>query len=348
MQVILLEKLGKRGNLGDVVTVKDGHARNLLLPQSKALRATPANLKMFEAHRAQIEARNAKARSIAEAQAEVLRNQIVIIEREISPSGQVYGSVSARNIWHALAEDHGARLEPSNVLLPYKIKEAGRHIVRIELHPEVDVHVEVIVARTSEDAATIGYAGLDPYERRDRAMDLLTGLAATAAERQDATSTLLEAAMLADEQAGHSAREALKSNRSSAFQESLDKVFRSLDVNCLVAVRGHVDPEDTSLIHMHMNLHGALPTRLGNDRTFRLMWGDVMKRAELELQLYASDAATVEDPGRETQMAPDGDLGRITVRKTLKRLEMRSESTEVWAMGHVNGACVHRRVWTFA
>jgi len=151
MQVILLERVGKLGLMGDVVTVRDGHARNYLLPQGKALRATKDNIARFERERAQIEARNLELRKEAEAVAEKLDGQIFVAIRQSSDTGQLYGSVSTRDISNLVSES-GTSINRSQVLLDRPIKTLGLHDVRIQLHPEVDVYITLNVARSQDEA----------------------------------------------------------------------------------------------------------------------------------------------------------------------------------------------------
>jgi len=151
MQVILLERVGKLGQMGDVVTVRDGHARNYLLPQGKALRATKDNIARFERERAQIEARNLELRKEAEAVAEKLDGQIFVAIRQSSDTGQLYGSVSTRDISNLVSES-GTSINRSQVLLDRPIKTLGLHDVRIQLHPEVDVFITLNVARSQDEA----------------------------------------------------------------------------------------------------------------------------------------------------------------------------------------------------
>jgi large subunit ribosomal protein L9 len=151
MDVILLERVEKLGQIGDVVTVKAGFARNYLLPRKKALRANEATKKVFEANRAQIEADNAKRRDGAETEAKQLDDKSVTLIRQASNTGQLYGSVSARDIVEALAED-GIKVSKSGVVLGRPIKTIGLHEVKISLHAEVNRSVRVNVARSPEEA----------------------------------------------------------------------------------------------------------------------------------------------------------------------------------------------------
>ena len=152
MQVILLERIGRLGQMGDVVTVKDGFARNYLLPQGKALRATEANRKRFERERAQLEARDLELKSEAQAVAAKLDGQSFIVIRQAGDTGQLYGSVSTRDIAEAVTEG-GFTVERRQVMLDRPIKTLGLHQLRVQLHAEVEPHITVNVARSADEAA---------------------------------------------------------------------------------------------------------------------------------------------------------------------------------------------------
>ena len=151
MEVILLERVEKLGAIGDVVKVKDGFARNYLLPRKKALRANESNRKVFEANRARIEEENAAKRSEAEKASKGVEGKTVQLIRQASNTGQLYGSVSARDIVEALEKD-GAKVSKSQIVLDRPIKALGMHDVKVALHPEVSVNVRVNVARSPEEA----------------------------------------------------------------------------------------------------------------------------------------------------------------------------------------------------
>jgi large subunit ribosomal protein L9 len=151
MEVILLERVEKLGAIGDVVKVKDGFARNYLLPRKKALRANENNRKLFETNRARIEEDNANRRSDAEKASKGVDGKTVQLIRQASNTGQLYGSVSARDIVEAL-QGVGATVIKSQVVLDRPIKSIGLHDVKIALHPEVAVMVKVNVARSPEEA----------------------------------------------------------------------------------------------------------------------------------------------------------------------------------------------------
>jgi large subunit ribosomal protein L9 len=151
VEVILLERVGRLGVIGDVVKVKPGYARNFLLPQKKALRATENNKKLFEVQRAQIETKNLELKTHAEATAVSLEGQTFTIIRQAGESGQLYGSVSTRDIADVAAEG-GFKIDRVQVLLNAPIKTIGIHIVKIKLHPEVELDVKVNVARTVDEA----------------------------------------------------------------------------------------------------------------------------------------------------------------------------------------------------
>jgi large subunit ribosomal protein L9 len=174
MDVILLERVGKLGGLGDVVKVKPGYARNFLLPQGKALRATEANRKRFEAERAERETANATRRAAAESSAGQVQGASCVVLRQASESLQLYGSVTARDIAAALSEG-GATVDRHQVILDRAIKSLGLHKVRVALHPEVIVEVTVNVARSAEEAevqAKTGVAGgVPPAEAPTEAVE---------------------------------------------------------------------------------------------------------------------------------------------------------------------------------
>lgn len=159
MQIILLERIEKLGSIGDEVTVKDGYARNFLLPNKKALRANEANRKVFEANRARIEADNAARRDDASKEAGNVEGKEVVLIRASSNSGQLYGSVSVRDIVDALVEQ-GAKVTKSMIVLERPIKTIGVSTVKVALHPEVSVTVKVNVAR-SPDEAELQSQGVD-------------------------------------------------------------------------------------------------------------------------------------------------------------------------------------------
>ncbi len=151
MQVILLERVEKLGQMGDLVTVKPGYARNFLLPQKKAMRASEENIKFFEAQKAQLEAANLKAKDEAEAVASKLEGLKVAVIRSAGDMGQLYGSVSTRDIATGITEG-GFTVSRQQITLDRALKTIGLHDVTVRLHPEVSVGVIVNIARTEEEA----------------------------------------------------------------------------------------------------------------------------------------------------------------------------------------------------
>jgi len=178
MEVILLERVEKLGNMGDVVSVKPGFGRNFLLPQEKALRATKANLARFEAEREYLEQRNAENRDKAAADGEKLDGTKVVLIRKAGDTGNLYGSVSARDIAEHL-EDKGVKR--NMIVLENPIKTLGLHGVKVKLHPEVLVDVEVNVARSEDEA-----------ERQAKGEDVIA--AAIAEEKADTAEANAERA----------------------------------------------------------------------------------------------------------------------------------------------------------
>ena len=151
MKVILLERVERLGALGDVVNVKDGFARNFLLPRSKALRATSANLKVFEGQRANIEVRNTKAREQAEAAGSKLDGTSYVLIRQAGETGQLYGSVSGRDVAD-IVNAEGGKIDRAMVVLDKPIKTLGVHPVKVKLHAEVSVTVNINIARSQDEA----------------------------------------------------------------------------------------------------------------------------------------------------------------------------------------------------
>lgn len=151
MQVILLERVAKLGQMGEVVDVKPGYARNFLLPQGKALTASKANIAGFEAQKAQLEARNLETKKEAEALGEKLAGQQFILIRSASDAGSLYGSVTPRDA-AAAATDEGFSVDKKQIVLKGPIKDLGLHAVEVRLHPEVDVEITLNIARSQEEA----------------------------------------------------------------------------------------------------------------------------------------------------------------------------------------------------
>ncbi|HEY5713496.1 MAG TPA: 50S ribosomal protein L9 [Allosphingosinicella sp.] len=151
MDVILLERIEKLGSIGDVVKVKNGYARNFLLPNGKALRANESNRKVFEANREKIEATNAERRGAAEGEAKKVDGARIQLIRQASNTGQLYGSVSARDLAEAL-EATGHKVAKNQIVLDRPIKAIGLQDVKVQLHPEVSVMISVNIARSPEEA----------------------------------------------------------------------------------------------------------------------------------------------------------------------------------------------------
>ena len=164
MDVILLERVEKLGAIGDVVSVKPGFARNYLLPRKKALRANEANRKVFEKNRVSIEADNAKRREVAQADSKGIDGKVVTLIRQASNTGQLYGSVSVRDIIESLEAD-GAKIAKSQIVLDKPIKAIGVSDVKVVLHPEVSVTIKVNVARSPEEA-----------ELQEQGVDVMTAM----------------------------------------------------------------------------------------------------------------------------------------------------------------------------
>jgi len=151
MKVILLERVDRLGSLGEIVNVKDGFARNFLLPRHKALRATSANMKVFEGQRAEIEVRNANAREAASKTGEGLDGTTYVLIRQAGETGQLYGSVSGRDVAD-IVNEAGGKIDRAMVVLDKPIKTLGMHAVKVKLHAEVTVTVNINIARSQDEA----------------------------------------------------------------------------------------------------------------------------------------------------------------------------------------------------
>ena len=194
MEVILLERVSKLGHMGETVKVKDGYARNFLLPRGKALRANAANTKKFEAQRVVLEAKNAETRKGSEAEAKKLDGKTFVIIRQAGESGQLYGSVSPRDIADVASADTGISVHRNHIELNAPIKTIGMYSVDVSLHPEVTVKVSVNVARSADEAAAQARG------------DVMTGPASDRAEVRAAAEALFEEAeaeRIAEENTGN-------------------------------------------------------------------------------------------------------------------------------------------------
>lgn len=172
MQVILLERIGRLGQMGDIVNVKDGYARNFLLPQKKALRATDDNKKVFEGKRAQLEANNLEQKKEADAVATKLEGKSFVLIRAAGDTGQLYGSVSTRDIATVITAG-GFTVDRNQVMLDKPIKALGLTAAKVQLHPEVSANITLNIAR-SEDEATKQMRGENVSVVKDEALELET------------------------------------------------------------------------------------------------------------------------------------------------------------------------------
>jgi large subunit ribosomal protein L9 len=222
MEVVLMERIEKLGIMGDVVTVKNGFARNYLLPQGKALRATKKNLESFELQRVHLEARNLEQRKEAEAVAARMDDVSIVLVRQASETDQLYGSVAIRDIADALTEE-GYVVDRKQVALDHPIKTIGLTEVRIVLHPEVAVTVQVNVARSEEEAAAAADA-LDEASVLEEAQSVFESdeLAQQAVEDLDESEEEAEADVSekADDAADEEASEEAASDEETSDEDA--------------------------------------------------------------------------------------------------------------------------------
>jgi large subunit ribosomal protein L9 len=205
MEVILLERIGKLGQMGDVVRVKDGFARNFLLPKGKALRATKDNKAKFEGMKAQLEARNLVQRGDAEKVASKLNGHTLTVLRQASETGQLFGSVSARDL-AALLVEAGFTVNRGQIALNAPIKMIGRHVVPVALHPDVEVNINVHVARSADEAERLGRGEDITVTREATAAEEALAAAESVFENPEAAERLREGAGEGDEEAAAAAK----------------------------------------------------------------------------------------------------------------------------------------------
>ncbi len=196
MEIVLLENIGRLGTVGSVVTVKDGYARNFLLPQQKALRATKANLAFFEAEKSKLEKLDQERKKQAEKTAKVIDGKTVVVIRAASESGQLYGSVTTRDIAES-ASSLGETVDRSQVRINQSYKMLGLYDVVVELHPEVTAQITINIARSEEEAVAQEKAGKEAVKAEQEAIAAeeaaLAAAAAAKAEEATAEETVEEA-----------------------------------------------------------------------------------------------------------------------------------------------------------
>lgn len=208
MDVILLERIDKLGQMGDVVKVKNGYARNFLLPQKKALRATDANRTYFESRRSELEAINLERRGEAEAVAKKMEGQHLVLVRQAGEGGQLYGSVTARDVADGLKED-GVKMDRGQVELHTAIKQLGKYVVAVKLHPEVSVDIALTVSR-SMDQADIDAAGSLLENEEDAAEAVALGQEAEEARDEELDTQAADEAKAAAAEAAKAAAPAIE------------------------------------------------------------------------------------------------------------------------------------------
>ena len=194
MEVILLERIERLGQMGDVVVVKDGFARNFLLPKNKALRANKINLEYFEKEKINLEAKNLKLKSEAEAISDKITKDNYIVIRQASDTGQLYGSVNSGDIKDKL-EEEGFSLEKNQIVLDKPIKEIGYHEIRLKLHPEVTSSIDIYISRSIEEAeALISGQNIEPEKSKEEESIDLEEIFEEGALPNDSISDEVEAA----------------------------------------------------------------------------------------------------------------------------------------------------------
>lgn len=351
--VILLQPLRRKGSIsqvGEIVDVRPGHARNFLIPTNRAIRATVDNLLLFERKRSAIEEADRRRSRRAQEIASTLDGLTLPIVMAATSMGSLYGSVTPKLIARE-ARGLGLAFAPSGVIMPQPIRTVGVHSVVVRLHPGVDAELRVAVGQSREEIAGLGTDGSTPEERQDRALRLLDSMASHLAggDVDDLTEDLLSVAALADEQIGLAARAAIRRKAGPDFETIMRGALDSLDVDCLVGVDATVDLHDRSVIHFRARLLGALPARVGELNAVRLVPPEALARSNLELSLYSSGSVDFSDQFR-TELTTSGRLDGIELGQTATLFDRREEgdgTCDIWALATLNGECVHRRVWAF-
>jgi large subunit ribosomal protein L9 len=208
MEVILLERVGKLGQMGDVVRVKDGFARNFLLPRGKALRASADNKARFEGMKAELETRNLESKGEAGKLASKIDGKSFVVLRQASESGQLFGSVTSRDIARLIAEE-GTEIAKGQIAINAPIKSIGQYKVPLALHPEIEVSVTVVVARSSDEAERIKRGENVTVRRTD--------------EEEERAAAAANAKALFDAGAGEAAEEAAEGEEAAAVEEPKDE-----------------------------------------------------------------------------------------------------------------------------
>lgn len=219
MEVILLERIERLGQMGDVVVVKDGFARNFLLPKNKALRANKINLEYFEKEKINLEAKNLKLKSEAEAISDKITKDNYIVIRQASDTGQLYGSVNSGDIKDKL-EEEGFSLEKNQIVLDKPIKEIGYHEIRLKLHPEVTSSIDIYISRSIEEAeALISGQNIEPEKSKEEQSIDLEEIFEEGALPNDSISDEVEAADNEDSKPNNSN----KHNEEVVLEEEIEQ-----------------------------------------------------------------------------------------------------------------------------
>jgi len=209
MEVILLERVGKLGQMGDVVRVKDGYARNFLLPRGKALRASADNKSRFEGMKAELETRNLESKGEAGKLASKIDGKSYVVLRQASETGQLFGSVTSRDITRLINEDGATEVSRGQIAINAPIKSIGQYKVPLALHPEIEVSVSVIVARSNDEAERIKRGENVTVRRTD--------------EEEERAEAAANAKALFDENAGEAAEEGEEADEAPAVEEPKDE-----------------------------------------------------------------------------------------------------------------------------
>lgn len=340
MQVLLTEDLHKKGRVGEVVDVKPGFARNYLFPMGLAVRARPEWVAAYARDRELIERRNFQKRLRAKSDAQKLQNKTFDFAVNANSVGQLYGSVSVRDIAHRM-QTEGYLITASQIVLYSPLKSTGRHAAIVRLFGDVQAEIFISINQREPEAEPESLESDTPEEKKARAIKLLNEVAQASYGSGSAGDKLIQAARLLSENEPYNAIGASQHETTSMVRRTME----ALDLDCFVRVAAATDPRDFSTVVVSMQAYNAIPTHLPGVDVLRFGDAEELSRSKLELVLVSPDAKQVAPPTRHAIPAADGDVGCVEVRHVLRRWRPKDTTkteTEIWAMAYLNDVCVYR------
>ncbi|MGY3449182.1 50S ribosomal protein L9 [Bradyrhizobium sp. USDA 4353] len=343
--VILLEPVPSLGEIGDVVPVRPGFARNFLFPRRLAVYATAHNVVVFEDERARLE-EVAKAKRHQAEQDRIALADLPLTYVANAMAGDVfYGSLGAKKIARMVSLQ-GIDVKSQQIRLPNPINTFGSHRVAVNLFADIVGEIEVHVVRTEADAKE--FAEMASQARQDRAVSLLERVASKTSASSDESANLAEIAALVGDELGALTAKAVAEKSLSELQSCVSRLLAELDVNCLASFTCSPDDSDDGILNAKMTVLGSLSVDVGSPATVRVADPAWLLKCEPRLSLFSLHAS-VAGPAKQYKVtAVDGTVQAIVVEQSLRLAEKNRNSdrqTEIWASAYVNGTCVQRGVW---